>query len=274
MIYDNINEAWKHLSTNVLTLGDEVSGTKELQNVCFTINDINKNILTIRKNFAPHYYLGELIWYASGINDVNFISDYGAIWKKLSDDGVTNNSAYGYIIQHKHGFDQLDKVIELLKKDQNSRRAVVNINYANDKVIETKDEPCTIALQFFVRDGKVNTTAIMRSNDLWTGTPYDIFYFTELQKYVANKLNLEYGAYTHFATSLHIYNRDEKNILDSINLKNNMEVFIDAQKILNDPTDFLNAIKKAKEENDLTPRQIKDFTLEKAIKDNVLIIKE
>ena len=274
MIYDNINEAWKHLSTNVLTLGDEVSGTKELQNVCFTINDINKNILTIRKNFAPHYYLGELIWYASVINDVNFISDYGAIWKKLSDDGVTNNSAYGYIIQHKHGFDQLDKVIELLKKDQNSRRAVVNINYANDKVIETKDEPCTIALQFFVRDGKVNTTAIMRSNDLWTGTPYDIFYFTELQKYVANKLNLEYGAYTHFATSLHIYNRDEKNILDSINLKNNMEVFIDAQKILNDPTDFLNAIKKAKKENDLTPRQIKDFTLEKAIKDNVLIIKE
>lgn len=274
MIYDNINEAWKHLSTNVLTLGDEVSGTKELQNVCFTINDINKNILTIRKNFAPHYYLGELIWYASGINDVNFISDYGAIWKKLSDDGVTNNSAYGYIIQHKHGFDQLDKVIELLKKDENSRRAVVNINYANEKVIETKDEPCTIALQFFVRDGKVNTTAIMRSNDLWTGTPYDIFYFTELQKYVANKLNLEYGAYTHFATSLHIYNRDEKNILDSINLKNNMEVFIDAQKILNDPTDFLDAIKKAKEENDLTPRQVKDFTLEKAIKDNVLIIKE
>ena len=85
--------------------------------------------------------------------------------------------------------------------DPNTRRAVVNINVPNVNVIETKDEPCTIALQFLNRDGKLHCTAIMRSNDIWFGTPYDWAFFIELQKVIADKLGLGYGTYTHFATS-------------------------------------------------------------------------
>lgn len=232
--YNSINELWKDASEKVLNEGERVGNTKELNNVKLTLLNINNNILSCRDNFSLSYYLGEMIWYAVGSNATRFISNYGKIWSKLSDDGITNNSAYGYILRYKHGFNQIDKMIELLKKDPNSRRAVININVPNDEVIETHDEMCTIALQFLLRDGKLNATGIMRSNDLWTGTPYDIFYFTELQKYIANELDVEYGTYTHFVSSLHIYNRNKKNIRKSIlnqNNKNYTRVKIDGQKI-------------------------------------------
>jgi thymidylate synthase len=139
---------------------------------------------------------------------MEYISKYSTFWKHISDDGVTSNSAYGYLLKHKHGFDQIEKVIELLTVDPNSRRAVININVPNASVIETKDEPCTIALQFLNRDGKLYCTAIMRSNDIWFGTPYDWAFFIELQKVIADRLGLGYGTYTHFATSFHMYERN------------------------------------------------------------------
>ena len=92
--------------------------------------------------------------------------------------------------------------------DPNTRRAVININVPNERVIETKDEPCTIALQFLNRNGKLHCTAIMRSNDIWFGTPYDWAFFIELQKVIADRLGLGYGTYTHFATSFHAYERN------------------------------------------------------------------
>lgn len=272
--YKNINEAWSDLAKKILSSGDSVNGTLELQNMLFSIEDINDNILTIRENFSTHYYLGELIWYASGIDDVDFISDFGAVWKRLSDDGKTNNSAYGHIIQNKNGFNQLEKIIELLKTDKASRRAVININSANKNVIETKDEPCTIALQVFIRDEKLHMTAIMRSNDLWTGTPYDIFYFTEIQKYIANELEVGYGTYTHFASSLHIYDRDVQNIVKSRENKNPVNIEINAQIILKEPEKYLNMVRKEKEKNNLTPKQVKQFTIEKAIENGILKMEE
>lgn len=191
----------------------EVNGTREINNVKITLTNIENNVISCR-NLSLPYMLGELLWYFNGRNDAYFISKFGSMWSRISDDGVTNNSAYGYTLMKKHGFDQIEKIIELLKIDPYSRRAVLNINEANEHVIETKDEPCTIAIQFLLRDGKLNCTAMMRSNDIWFGFPYDVVFFTELQKYVATRLGVEYGEYTHFATSLHVYDKDLEKISD------------------------------------------------------------
>ena len=48
----------------------------------------------------------------------------------------------------------------------------------------------------------------MRSNDIWTGFPYDVFSFTAFQTMLAFKLNVGIGEYTHIAGSLHLYERD------------------------------------------------------------------
>lgn len=213
--FKNVNQAWVSMVHDVLSEGNEISGTRELNNVAFRIEDVKDNLVMVREPFSLVYYIGESIWYGAGKNDVDFISRIGKIWELLSDDGVTNNSAYGYILKEKFGFNQIEKMVELLTIDPVSRRAVININTPRENVIETKDEFCTIALQFILRDGKLNATGIMRSNDLNTGTPYDIFYFTEIQKYIASKLGVETGTYTHFVTSLHIYDRDFDKMIKS-----------------------------------------------------------
>ena len=206
MKFTNVDEAYKTLCEMLVT-APVVGNTRELNNMKIEIEDVSNSIVSVR-NTSLTYLLGEFLWYFNGSRSMDYISKYSTFWKHISDDGVTSNSAYGYLLMHKHGFNQIEKIIELLTVDPNSRRAVININVPNVNVIETKDEPCTIALQFLNRDGKLHCTAIMRSNDIWFGTPYDWAFFIELQKVIADRLGLGYGTYTHFATSFHMYERN------------------------------------------------------------------
>lgn len=204
---NNIDTIYKSLCKKLLKSKQQVNGTHELNNVKITLTDVENAIVTNR-NISLSYMCGELLWYFHGSNDVEFISKFASMWRKLSDDTFTNNSAYGFILKYKYKFDQVEKIIELLKRDKYSRRAVININVPNENVIKTKDEPCTICLQFLIRNNKLNCTSIMRSNDIWLGFPYDITFFTTLQKYIAIRLNVKCGILTHFVTSMHLYDKD------------------------------------------------------------------
>lgn len=204
----SMNDIYRQLCGKISVQGQDVAGTKELLNSGFTLLDITDNIATVRTSFSLSYMLGELAWYFTGRDDVEFISKFSSFWKRISDDGVTNRSAYGAIVFNRYGFDQVEQVIDTLTRDPSSRRAIINFNVPNPWRFETKDEICTIALVFELRDGKLDCTGIMRSNDIWLGTPYDVVFFTELQKYIADVLGVAYGKYTHFAVSLHAYTRD------------------------------------------------------------------
>lgn len=187
----SMNDIYRQLCGKISVQGHEVAGTKELLNSGFTLLDITDNIATVRTGYSVACMLGELAWYFTG-----------------RDDGVNDRSAYGAIVFNRYGFDQVAQVIYTLKRDPYSRRAVINFNVSNPERFETKDEICAIALVFELRDGKLDCTGIMRSNDVWLGTPYDVVFFTELQKHIANELGVGYGKYTHFAVSLHAYEKD------------------------------------------------------------------
>ena len=227
---NNIDDIYRTLCANVLMCGANVGNTKELNNVEFTLTNIDNNIVNIR-NISKSYLFGELLWYMTARNDIDFIQKFSGFWGRISDDGVTSNSAYGHILFKRHGFDQVEKIIELLKTDPNSRRAVLNFNVPNSHVIETKDEICTIALQLYIRDGKLNCTGIMRSNDIWLGTPYDVAFFTELQKYIAHRLSVEYGTYTHFVVSIHAYDRNFDDIRNVLECKADHKLTVDIEKL-------------------------------------------
>lgn len=171
------------------------------------IEDPTRGIIQsdIRK-MPIRYAVGELLWYLSGSNKVSDISKYSSVWERLSDDGEHVNSAYGHRIFSHFGFDQWEHVKDLLRKDPMSRQAVIHIKDASNK--PTKDLPCTVSLQFFIRDNKLYMLTYMRSNDLWMGFTYDVFNFTALQVKMAMELGVELGTYTHVAGSLHLYKRD------------------------------------------------------------------
>lgn len=205
-------EGWNNSSRDGAVVG-------EICDAVFCVEDPTKNIVTnpIRK-MPMRYAIGELAWYLSGSNRVSDISRFAKKWVDISDDGVHNNSAYGWRIYDKFDFNQWEYVKGLLQRDPNTRQAIIHIKDADNR--PTKDTPCTVYLQFLLRDGKLNLSVHMRSNDIWMGVPYDMFSFCFLQMKMAMELGVEIGQYTHYAGSLHMYARDfegaKKNIEDMV----------------------------------------------------------
>lgn len=187
----------------------------EILNAHVEITDPTYGIITSPgRGLAMRYAVGELLWYLSGSNRTKDIALYAKRWNELSDDGKTANSAYGHRIFERFGFDQYEYIKMLLRQDPNSRQAVIHIKDANMQ--ETKDMPCTIALQYLIRNNRLHATTFMRSNDIWFGFPYDVFSFTALQIKLAFELGVDIGTYTHIAGSLHLYQRDYKKYKDNM----------------------------------------------------------
>lgn len=184
----------------------------EIINATTVIQDPTRNICNGIRDMNMRYAIGEMLWYMSGNNSLKSIQNITNAWNRMSDDGETVNSNYGYCIESKYGFNQWQYVYDMLKENPNSRQAVIHIKTADDK--PSKDVNCTVCLQFFIRDGKLYLTTYMRSNDLWMGFPYDVFQFTNMQIMLAMQLGVEVGTYTHIAGSLHLYARNVKEAND------------------------------------------------------------
>jgi len=104
-------------------------------------------------------------------------------------------------------FNQFDFVAEELKRQPDSRRAIINIR--DNGVDPFKDSPaCLQSMQFFVRGGKLHMKVFMRSNDAPKASFMNAFAFIMLQKRIAGKLGVGVGTYSHRANSYHAYEKD------------------------------------------------------------------
>lgn len=124
--------------------------------------------------------------------------------------GATENSwEYTY---HQRIGNQLDFVVDELKRNPFSRRAVVDIR-DNEVDQNTIHPACLQHMQFTIRNGKLNLYVLMRSNDAVRATFMNMFAFIMLQKQVADKLEIEVGEYTHSVNCFHVY-RESYETLD------------------------------------------------------------
>ena len=122
---------------------------------------------------------------------------------------ATVNGAYGPRIKARHGFDQLQAAVEVMRRKDGSRRTVMQIYAARDLIADDDlDVPCTTTIQFHRRGELLHMSVTMRSNDAYLGLPHDVFCFTMLQELVAAELGLELGEYIHMVGSMHLYDRD------------------------------------------------------------------
>lgn len=223
---DNVNhafESWYEILSNDNLLQESRDGevVGEVINAITIIEDPTRNIVKSKiRNMPMRYAIGELLWYLSGDPSLDAIRLFTNAWDRMSDDGITVNSNYGWCIKKKYGFDQWEWCKEELRKNSFSRRAIIHIKEPNDK--ESKDVNCTVSLQFFVRENKLYMTTYMRSNDLWMGFVYDVFQFTCMQILMSMELGLELGTYTHIAGSLHLYKRDYEKSLENTKGENNV----------------------------------------------------
>jgi thymidylate synthase len=194
---------------------------KESLGVQFRIKDARNRLPYVEaRKFSMSYLVAETIWYMSGNNSTEWISRYAPFWRNITDDGSTANSAYGARIFKPHErasekIVQWDYVKEELRRDPDSRRAVIHIRSAHDSLHESKDVPCTLSLQFFIRGNALHLHVSMRSSDIILGLAYDVPAFTIMQEVMANELGVELGEYVHTSNSLHCYQRDFE-MLDAI----------------------------------------------------------
>ena len=183
------------------------TGTKALYNQMFTITDTNEKIVrTDFRNFKQSYAEKEWDWYMSQDRSAEEIAKYAKIWYNHMDERGYVNSNYGWQWGRN---DQLDYVVNELKRDKYSRRALITIYDAKEHKDYKKDTPCTLDIQFYFTpdSDKLHMTVLMRSNDLWFGFCNDAYCFLKLHEMVAKMLNVEQGFYTHYAANLHIYER-------------------------------------------------------------------
>jgi len=229
--YNNFTEAYVDIIKDVYSNPEFTSSprgmkVKEILGYQFKIlNPRNRIPYVPGRDLSVHYMIAELLWYLSGNNSTEWISNYSAFWSKISDDGSTANSAYGARIFKPHDriastikqdWTQWDYVINELKFDPDSRRAVVHIRSPQDSLLAQLDVPCTLSLQFFLRNDKVHMVVSMRSSDVILGLAYDVPAFTIFQELLAVQLTEELGrpiglgSYTHLSASLHVYERHFK----------------------------------------------------------------
>jgi len=201
-----INAQYLKAIGDIVALGKEVKPRDltclELTNHQFVAPMTHPIITLINRKLSYRFMAAEAAWMLSGDNRVSSISKYCKAIYKFSDDGIFFFGAYGPKI-----IDQISYAADCLRNDIHSRQAVINIWRENPR--PSKDVPCTLSLQFLIRDGAIHTIATMRSQDVWLGLPYDFFNFTAVTSAVALMLREAYypklGKLSINAGSRHLY---------------------------------------------------------------------
>src|SRR5690606_15799629 len=101
-----------------------------------------------------------------------------SIWDEWADENGELGPVYGkqwrsWATPDGRSIDQIAKTVELLKRDPDSRRIIVNAwNVADlDAMALT---PCHALFQFYVADGKLSCQLYQRSADVFLGVPFNI----------------------------------------------------------------------------------------------------
>lgn len=204
MTFSNAQSAFEYYYYYIIKEGIDFAGTKALFNIGFTILNPKDNIINTKwRNFSSKYAQREWQWYLEGDPNAEEISNYAPIWKSMMDENGNVRSNYGWQWNRNN---QLIKVIDKLRSNNNTRQATISIYDGKEIDTYSKDTPCTYAIQFSVYNNKLHMSILMRSNDLWYGFCNDQYCFSNLHDLVATQLKLPLGTYYHFAHNLHLYN--------------------------------------------------------------------
>ncbi|MDD1672863.1 MAG: thymidylate synthase [Methanomicrobiales archaeon] len=99
---------------------------------------------------------------------------------------------------------QIDYIIEKLEKSPASRRALaITWNPVVDEQLD--DCPCLQLVQCILRDNHLHMKVVFRSNDMLSAAGPNMYALVRLQQWIAERLSLEIGSYTHISLIPHIY---------------------------------------------------------------------
>ena len=204
--YPTPTSAFENLFHYIIDKGEDFASTKAIFNASFTIQDPSDKIITTpRRKFNQDYAEYEWDWYVKGDRNASEIAERAKIWKQMMIPGTNEvNSNYGYFWNYNN---QLVKIIDQLKRNKDTRRAII-VHYILHEIDQYKyDTPCNDVLNFYIKDDKLHLSVFARSIDLVFGFCNDQYTFAKLMEHVSQKTGYPVGQMHWFITNLHVYPR-------------------------------------------------------------------
>lgn len=197
---DTIDDLVRQGVQHILKNGDRIDARSgaalQAYTTTYVLTEPTARIHTLRAPQSIQYLARELHAYFIGSQNVeDGLAQAAPLWRTLSDPNGNVCSNYGYYVFHQKtpfGVTQFDWVRECFKKNRDTRKAFININNISHKT-DTKDFPCTIGLQFFLRGNVMNCEVASRSTDVITGLPYDMGFFSLVNELVAGAVGADLG---------------------------------------------------------------------------------
>ena len=207
--------------------------------------------LLTTKKLHTKSIIHELLWFLKGDTNIKYLKENNVkIWDDWADENGNLGPVYGYQwrnwpLPNGGHIDQITQVIEMIKKNQDSRRLIVSAWNVAD-INQMKLPPCHAFFQFYVAEGKLSCQLYQRSADVFLGVPFNIASYALLTMMVAQVCGLKLGEFIHTLGDAHLYS----NHIEQANLQL-------SRSILPLPTMKIN-----KEINSIFDFEFKDFELE------------
>lgn len=186
-------------------------------------------LLTTKKMHFRSVIL-ELLWYLRGENHIRWLRDendchiwdawadrnghvgpiYPVLWRRfpyieeeeIDLDGDSGNLKRSIIVEKE--FDQIQYVVDQLRKNPESRRIVVSAWHPG-LLKKMALPPCHLMFIFNVANGRLNCHLTQRSGDIALGIPFNLACYATLTMAIAQVVGLEPGVFAHTIVDAHIY---------------------------------------------------------------------
>ena len=162
----------------------------------------------------------ELLWFLRGDSNAKWLQDRGVtIWNEWAKPDGDLGPVYGvqwrsWPKREEDGggtIDQIANVIDMLKRDPNSRRIIVSAWNVAD-LPKMALMPCHAFFQFYVADGKLSCQLYQRSADLFLGVPFNIASYALLTHMIAQQCDLDVGDFIWTGGDCHIYDNHREQV--------------------------------------------------------------
>lgn len=173
--------------------------------------DLDKGFpLVTTKKCHLRSIIHELLWFLKGDTNTRYLNENGVtIWDEWADEAGDLGPVYGkqwrsWATPGGETIDQIQKVIETIQRDPDSRRLIVSAwNPADlDKMALA---PCHCLFQFYVVDRRLSCQLYQRSADVFLGVPFNIASYALLTMMIAQVTGLKLGEFVHTLGDSHLY---------------------------------------------------------------------
>lgn len=215
----------KHITETGVAKGDRTgTGTRSVFGYQMRFNLEEGFPLVTTKKLHLKSIVYELLWFLKGDTNNQYLKEHGVrIWDEWATETGDLGPIYGkqWVAWEKPNGDtinQIEEVIQTLKKNPNSRRMLVSAWNPADLPDESMSPQenvkqgrmalatCHAFFQFYVANGKLSCQLYQRSADTFLGVPFNIASYALLTHMIAQQTDLEVGEFVWTGGDVHLYN--------------------------------------------------------------------